>query len=273
MKLSTTKARKLLLSAILLALAAPLAAQEAATPAATADDSATVSAQAVSPEAQAVLDRMTAYLQGLQSFSIATQVTRDEVVALGYKLQNNETSEIVVQRPNKLRAEISGDIRNRTIVYDGAKLTMYSPDDAAYVRTAAPGSLGELIEALLDAGIEMPLIDVLYQAAAGTLTEAVRGGILVGESMIDGVTTDHLAFRQASVDWQLWVEQGARPLPRKILITTRYEVGDPQYQAVLRWNLKPKINSATFAFAPPEGTTEIPFDNQPNPEAGASTGE
>jgi hypothetical protein len=266
MKLSSTKL--LLSAAILLALAAPIAAQEAAAPAASADTAA-VSAQAVSPEAQAVLDRMTSYLRGLQTFSIETHASRDEVVALGYKLQNNERSVIVVQRPNKLRADISGDIRNRTFVYDGTRLTMYSPDDAVFVRTDAPETLADLIGTLLDIGVEMPLIDVLYQATAGTLTNDVRGGILVGESTIDGVASDHLAFRQANVDWQLWVEQGDRPLPRKILITTRYEVGDPQYQAILHWDLKPRIRSSTFEFAPPKGVTEIPLDTVASTENGA----
>jgi hypothetical protein len=45
------------------------------------------------------------------------------------------------------------------------------------------------------------------------------------------VLCDHLAFRQLDTDWQLWVEKGSRPLPRKIVITTRYEVGDPQFSA------------------------------------------
>jgi hypothetical protein len=268
MKLSTTRARTLLLSAILLALAAPLAAQEAATPTATAESTA-IPAQLISPEAQAVLDRMTAYLQGLTSFSIETHASRDEVVAFGYKLQNNESSHVVVQRPNKLRAEVSGDIRNRTFVYDGTKLTMYSPDDAAYVRTEAPDTLASLIGTLLDIGVEMPLIDVLYQASAGTLTETVRGGIFVGETIIDGVASDHLAFRQPNVDWQLWVERGERPLPRKIVITTRYEVGDPQYQAILHWNLKPRIHASTFEFTPPKGAIEVPLDTAASTEGGA----
>lgn len=244
----------------------PVAAQEPAPP---DKNTAAQSAQVVSDEARAVLDRMTRYLRGLQTFSIETQASRDEVVALGYKLQNNERSVIVVQRPNKLRADISGDIRNRTIVYDGTQLTMFSPDDAVFARTDAPNTLADLIGVLLDIGVEMPLIDVLYQATAGTLTGDVRGGILVGESMINGVATDHLAFRQANVDWQLWVEQGARPLPRKILITTRYEVGDPQYQAILHWNLKPRIHKSTFEFAPPKGVTEIPLDTPANIASGA----
>jgi hypothetical protein len=164
-----------------------------------------------------------------------------------------------VQRPDKLRAEVSGDVRARTFVYDGAHLTMYSPDDEVYVRLQARDNVGGMVTDLLDAGIEMPLVDVLYQASHGTLTENVRSGILVGTSTIDGVRCDQLAFRQADIDWQLWVEQGQRALPRKIVITTRYEVGDPQYQAVLRWNLKPRIDRSAFVFTPPKGVSEVPF--------------
>ena len=243
------KPRTLLLAALLLAVSLPLAAQDAAP------------AQMISPEAKAVLDRMTTYLRSLKTFQIESYPSRDEVTALGYKVQNNEHSIVTVSHPNKLRSVVTGDIRNRTYIYDGAKLTIYSPEDKVFARVDAPDSTAKLIGGLLNAGIEMPMIDVLYQANAGTLTEDVRGGLLVGETMIDGVACDHLAFRQATIDWQLWVEKGARPLPRKILITTRYEVGDPQYQATMKWNLQPKIDSSTFVFTPPEGVKEIPFND------------
>jgi hypothetical protein len=262
MKMSVkASSRSVLLAGILLALSAPLYAQQSGA-------TETVPPQVVSPEAQKVLDRMSAYLRNLQNFSIAADSSRDEVVSHGYKLQHNEHSDLIVQRPNKLHADISGDLRNRTIVYDGAKLAMYSPDDAAYVRVAAPNSIAELTEGLLGAGVEMPMIDVLYQGATGTLTEAVHGGILVGDSSVDGVACDHLAFRQDNIDWQLWVQQGDQPLPRKIVITTRYEVGDPQYQITMNWNLKPKIDASTFVFTAPKGATEIQFTEptaiQPN---------
>jgi hypothetical protein len=244
--------RTLLLAAMLAAFAAPVLAQAQGAP--------TAERATVSPEARAVLDRMTAYLRGLQAFSIESHSTRDEVVAYGYKLQNNEQSSVLVQRPNRMRAEISGDIRNRSFVYDGSTLVMYSGDDNAYVRTGAPDTLGELLGRLLDAGVEMPMIDVLYQAADGTLTNAVRSGVRVGDASVEGVACDQLAFRQANVDWQLWVEKGARPLPRKIVITTRYEVGEPQYQAVLTWNTQPKIAANAFAFSAPKDAVEIPFN-------------
>jgi hypothetical protein len=249
--------RTLLLSALLLGMAGPLAAQDQG--AATQAAASAPSDRVVSPEAQAVLDRMTNYLRGLQSFSVESQASRDEVVAFGYKLQNNERSTLIVERPNHIRVDLEGDIRNRKFYYNGKSFVMYSPDDKAYVSTPATDNLDRLIGGLLDAGVEMPLIDVIYQSFAGTLTETVKGGILVGESTINGVVCDQLAFRQANVDWQLWVEKGARPVPRKVVITTRYEVGDPQYQAVMSWNVQPKLDKSTFTFTPPKDVEEIQF--------------
>jgi hypothetical protein len=253
---SRNRAVWLLSSALFLAQAAPLAAEEATTSSQTE-----VSGQLISADAQAVVDRMTAYMRTLKSYSIDSRSTRDEVVAFGYKVQHNEHAMVTVQLPNKLRAEVSGDLRDRTVIYDGAKIVIYSPDSDVYARTSAPDSVGKLIDNLLDAGVEMPMVDVLYQTGAGTLTEEVRGGVLVGDSQIDGSDCDHLAFRQATIDWQLWVQKGDKPVPRKLVITTRYAVGDPQYQAVLRWNLSPKIDASTFTFTPPKGAKEIPFSN------------
>jgi hypothetical protein len=246
-----------LLSALLLIFAAPVIAEEKAPAAA----SPAAPLQVISPEAQAVLDRMGTFLKAQKTFSIDSQSTRDDVAAYGYKIQDNEHATMTVQLADKLRVELSGDERDRLFVYDGANLTMYSPDDDVYTRVKVPNTIGKLVDRLLGAGIEMPMIDMLYSIYQGSLTEAVRTGVLVGDSNIDGADCDHLAFRQANVDWQLWVEKGDKPLPRKLLITTRYEVGEPQYQATMRWNLKPKIDAKTFVFTPPKGANEIPFSD------------
>ena len=213
----------------------------------------------ISPEAQAVLDRMQASFKSIKRFQLTADITRDELLAFGYKLQNNESAKMWVDSPKHFRLEVNGDIKNRIYVYDGSQLTMSAPDLNVYATTPAPGTLGELVHSLLDAGVEMPLIDMLYEGNAGSLTDDVRVGVLAGDSMVDGVETDHLAFRQPEVDWQLWVEKGDRALPRKLLITTRYAVGDPQYQAILHWDLAPKMDDKSFVFVPPSGATKIPY--------------
>lgn len=190
---------------------------------------------------------MTAYLDGLRSFSIESRSTRDEVMANGYKIQRNEQSNMVLRFPDKMRVDMSGGLQQQTYFCDGAMLGMYSPEQAVFVRTPAPDSVIKLIGGLLDAGIELPMIDMLYQGANGSLTEEVRGGVLAGESTIDSVACDYLAFRQDSADWQLWVARGEQPLPRRLLITTRNEVGDPQFEVTMTWNLKPQLSAGTFS--------------------------
>lgn len=211
----------------------------------------------ITADAQAVLDRMTTTFKSLDRYSLSAQITRDEVLPFGYKLQNNESARMWVERPNHLRMELDGDIKHRTYVYDGKQLNVFVPDLNLYSTTAAPATLGELVQKLLDVGVEMPLIDMLYHGYGGNLTEDVRVGLVVGDSTVDGVATDHLAFRQPDVDWQLWVEKGANALPRKLVITTRYAVGDPQYQALMRWDLKPRIDANAFTFVPPAGATKV----------------
>ncbi len=269
MKISNGKnIRNLLLSAMILALAAPLSAQDT-----TATNGSTADSSTVTPEAQAVLNNMTTYLKSLNAFSIHSNSTRDEVVEFGYKLQHNESSTLTIKRPNLLRSEISGDIRDRTVVYNGKDFVMYSPDQNVYTRVPAPDTIGKLIGGLLNAGIELPALDVLYQSYTGNIADDVRGGILVGESMVEGVLCDHLAFRQAEVDWQIWVEKGAKPLLRKLVVTTRYAVGDPQYQTILHWNVNPKIDQSTFVFKAPKGATEIPFVDPASINVDTSSGE
>lgn len=264
MTMPTKHCRRVRISApgflLAMALSAPAWAQDAAAPAdADADQTvALATSSVITPEAQAVLDRMSATFDSMQRYSVSARITRDEVLPFGYKLQNNESARMWVEKPNKLRVETEGDIKNRTYVYDGSTMTMFAPDLNVYSVSAAPASIRELIGGLLDAGVEMPLIDMLYQGAMGSLTEYVRVGLVVGESEVDGVPTDHLAFRQADVDWQLWVEKGKNALPRKILITTRYEVGDPQYQAILHWELSPRLAANAFKFVPPADAAKVP---------------
>jgi hypothetical protein len=272
MAISITERRWLgvLVSGALLALvaAAPASAQEATQ----TDTEAAVQLPTVpgviTPEAKAVLDRMQAAFKSIKRYQLSADITRDQLLAYGYKLQYNESARMWVDAPKHLRLEVDGDIKNRIYVYDGSQLTMAVPDLNVYATTPAPGTLGDLVHSLLDAGVEMPLIDMLYEGNAGSLTDNVRVGVLAGESQIDGVATDHLAFRQADVDWQLWVQKGEPALPRKLLITTRYAVGDPQYQAILHWNLTPTIDANAFAYVPPAGATKIPYTSNLSADGG-----
>jgi hypothetical protein len=262
--------RKALLPGVLaLALALPAFAQDApapAAPAAPAEEAAPEETvlrfdSAITPEARSAMEAMKAALNNLQRVSVTAEVSRDETLSYGYKLQHNEFVKMDVERPSKLRVDVSGDLKNRTYYYDGAEFTVLAKDLDVYAKKPVNGTIRELVGMLLDRGVDMPLIDMLYDGQAGDLLDDVRVGIVVGDSTIEGEQVTHLAFRQPDVDWQLWLSK-SNNLPRKIAITTRYSVGDPQYQAVLHWNTSPKFAANTFVFTPEKGVTQIKM-NEP----------
>ena len=51
----------------------------------------------------------------------------------------------------------------------------------------------------------------------------------MGRGVIDGIECEHLAFRNVDTDWQLWVEVGDPPIPRKMVITSKTTNSAPQY--------------------------------------------
>src|SRR6476469_4481445 len=86
----------------------------------------------------------------------------------------------------------------------------------------------------------------------------VQRGVYLGIHEAAGVPCHHLSFEQATIDWQIWIDAGAEPLPRKLVITYKAEDEVPQYTVTIRkWNLKAQLPDALFAFSPPEGAKRI----------------
>ena len=82
----------------------------------------------------------------------------------------------------------------------------------------------------------------------------VTSGSYLGTTWVNGVECDHVAFRAAKVDWQLWVQTGDKPLPMKYVITTKWMTGAPEFSVGCSdWDTQPKIPAGRFEFTPPAG--------------------
>jgi hypothetical protein len=216
----------------------------------------------VDPAAMQLLRRMTDYVGGLQRFSLDTQSTYEDVLDSGQKIQYDVSTSVVVQRPNKLRGERKGDLVRQVLVYDGKTLTVFNPEDKQYAVKAVPDNLDAMLHFARDSlDLVPPAGDVIFTNAFELLTAPVTSAMVVGKSIIGGVKCDHLAFSGPVVDWQIWIAEGAKPLPRKYVITTKDDPAQPQYMMLMsNWNLAPKVNDSLFRFKPPQGASEIDFE-------------
>ncbi len=122
----------------------------------------------------------------------------------------------------------------------------------------APATIKELINDLGDKyGIELPLSDIFTLGANPDDMKRVLSAAYLGDETINGATCSHYAYHEKSVDWQLWVQKGDKPLPCKLNIVTLSDKERPQYTAIYRWNLNPEIGNGAFAFSAPESAREI----------------
>jgi len=215
----------------------------------------------IDPAATKLLKSATDYLAAQKQFSVEVRNTLEVVLTSGQKIEFNHTARQSVQRPNKLRAERTGDLVNQVFYYDGKSLTLSSPGEKVYATVAAPGTLETMLDFARETlDIVAPAGDLVYQDAYDILMTDVNQGFVVGKAVIEGVRCDHLAFRAPHVDWQIWIQEGGQPLVRKLVITTRDLANAPQFAVVVtKWDLKPQFSDKTFSFSPPAGARKIDF--------------
>ena len=216
---------------------------------------------AVEPEAVQVLRRATDYLAGLKQFRAETDMVIEFVLPDGQKLQYGHRVSVAVQRPNKLRAERVGDIVNQAFYYDGTSLSIDLPKEKYYATVVAPPTLEEMLDfAREKLDVIAPASDLIYKNASERLTDGLTSAFVVGPSSVAGVACDQLAFRNAEVDWQIWIEQGKKPLVRKFVVTSKKMPQSPEFMVVIsKWDTAPKLAAATFNFVPPKSSVKIDF--------------
>jgi hypothetical protein len=212
----------------------------------------------IEPKAMEVLKQMCDYLKNLKQFSVQAEITEDVLLTSGQRIQYARSVEASVRRPDRMRAESVGDRDNRLLVYDGKTITLMDRTKNFYTTIAAPPELDAALEHATQAfNLRAPLADLIYTKAYEYLTEGVLSGFYVGLSKVQGVSCHHLAFREKDIDWQIWVEDGPTPLPRKFLITDKKAQG-LQFTAVFtKWNTSPQFEEGLFAFVAPEKAEKI----------------
>ena len=236
------------LATAMVVAAAPAHAQTTAAAKATLD-----------PGAMAALQSMGAYLRTLKTFQVEAVTTNEDVLEDGQKTQYAGT--VTHPRPacragcgrrcrtSGTSACTSTTARASRSSRSGSTTTRRCPPrprsgswPTSWTRTTASACRSRTSSA--------------GARPAGARTD-ITGATDLGPSVVLGTTCQHYAFRQDDIDWQIWIQKGDNPLPRKLVITTKTDEARPQHTAVYTWNLAPSFNDAAFTFDPPAGAGKV----------------
>jgi hypothetical protein len=214
------------------------------------------------PIEPAVLDRLKAmsdFLRAAPRFTFKAITDRETPSTNGQMLDFVSVSRVSVERPDKVRVDTTGDRFAASLWYDGKTLSIFSNKSAFYAQVAAPATIDETVQLLLDRlDTPLPVAGFLLSNPFEKLMSGVTTAFDAGTATLDGVTCRHFAFSEPEADWQLWIGEGDKPLPRRLSVTYKKAAGSPRVLVLMSdWNLSPTIPAGEFTFTPPAGATKV----------------
>ena len=214
---------------------------------------------AVDPRADELIKRMGDYLGQARFFSVHAEIWQDLELSSGQRVQAGRTIDLNVRRPNRLHTAVHSPRRDREMFYDGNEIILFNRLQNFYGTVKSPGSLDEAMDLASERfGMAMPLEDFLRSDPHKDLLQKAVSGSDIGPSTVLGCACEHLAFTQNDIDWQVWIEKGPRPVPRKFVITYKDESDSPQYTAIFsNWDFATELPDFVFKFEPPANASKI----------------
>jgi hypothetical protein len=217
---------------------------------------------AVEPKAKEVLQKMASYFETAEAISFKANASTEDVSSTLQKLQYDTSIEGVIQRPNKVYFKKSGH-EQASLWYDGQTATILDQKTKRYAKFSVGGDLSDLIAKLDKLGIETPFAGLFDKNILKQIDDHVFKGDDYGVVPFDGIETNHLAFRQDAVDWQLWTDL-ATGAPKKVIITSKMLATAPQHMLVFKEVTRnpPSITPAMFQVQLPSDATEVPIQGE-----------
>jgi hypothetical protein len=220
------------------------------------------SATARADDPAKILKAMSDYVGSQKSISATFDSDIEVITPDLQKIQFTSSGQLQLSRPDKIRVRRTGGYTDVEMIYDGKTLTLSGNHTKAYVQQDMTGSTDQMIDQVqAKLGTAMPGTDLLLTNSYDVLTADVIDGRHIGQGVVDGVECEHLAFRNADTDWQIWVETGARPIPRKYVITSKAVAGAPQYTLRIKdWKTDAATGDDAFAFKPQADAKKIAIE-------------
>jgi hypothetical protein len=208
---------------------------------------------------KSILKAMSTYVSAQKTIELTLDSDIEVITPQLEKIQFASSGEVLLSRPDKIRTHRASGHADVAMIFDGKTVSVLARSLDGYAQFEAPGSVDHLIEVLRAGyGVALPAADLLKTNSYDLLVAGVLEARYIGRGVVDGVTCDHLAFRNFDTDWQLWVEAGEKPIPRKMVITSKTMNSAPQYTVrVKSWKTGVTLAPDAFSFVPPPGAKKL----------------
>ena len=205
-----------------------------------------------------ILKQSLAFLSAQNRISVRYSSDIEVVTPALEKVQFSGSGTLGMERPDKFRISRVGGFADVELISDGTSFTIHDRGEKRFAQIPVTGSLDQVIGRLRsEFHVDLPGADLLSPQGYEEMVTGVIESKHIGRGVVDGVECEHLAFRNVDTDWQIWIEPGDKPAPRKYVITSKTVAAAPQYTLRLgEWKFGSEA-TADFTFKPPSDASGV----------------
>ncbi len=216
----------------------------------------------IDPKAAGVLQDMSYYMGSQYEYTFKAEMMFDDVLESKQKIQYNAEETVYLKKPDKFYVGYVTDLGGYKLWYDAGQATLLQVPLNDFSLATLPGTVDQALNKLKEEYQFTPaLSEFLFIDTYKVMTADVISGAYFGISKVMGTNCHHLVFVEKDIDWQIWIEAGKRPIPRKLVITYKNVAESPQFIALIKdWIFGKPITN--FAFKPeiPDVNNRVEFN-------------
>jgi hypothetical protein len=213
------------------------------------------------PKALEILKAASDRLAAARSMSFTAVISYESPRRLGPPLVYTTTSEVTLQRPDKLRVITPGDGPVSEFYYDGTMMMAFEPAANLVAVADAPPTIDAALQAAYDAAaIYFPFTDVIVTDPYKGMADGLQHAFYIGQShVVGGTTTDMVAIVNNWVFEQIWIGADDK-LPRKVRATFLADPARLRHEiAFSQWQLDAPVPAEAFASSSATSAPRIAF--------------
>ena len=221
----------------------------------------------IDDKTDAVLTAMSDKLAAAKTLRVTATRTSSPGFHPGIDAAESASGTVVVQRPDKLAAQIKSNRGRRSVGFDGHHLTIVDYAAGTHSVVKAVGDIDTTVSAIQAIyGVTPPIAELLVNHPKKHLLDGVQSAKYTGLETVNGVECDRLTFQQERLTWRLWVATGDK-LPRRIAFAyPNGEGGAPLTvnATITKWELDPLVPTTGLTVGPPaksRAVEMIPLSN------------
>jgi hypothetical protein len=207
--------------------------------------------------AKSILKHAYHYISTLDQYAFDATVINDEIQEGKPFKQTRQEVSVKIDRPNNLRVDSKGAVKNRSNYLHQGLFTMIDHEFGYYGQIKLPHqSIDDALDYIFEHyGIKAPLAALIYSDMYKR--SKFSKSTYFGQRTIDGINCDYIAFRNKGGEVHIWISRGEQPLVKSFTVIDTTVPGHPKTSALIRWNLHPTISEQDFIFKAPKGVFPV----------------